>query len=70
MKAKAIDGHFLYYFADDKVSSDKIYTYVLYAYDDDNNYSYPIVVNVSLNDPLNDIICYPSDSITKAIKDE
>lgn len=34
-----------YYFEDKTVSPNKAYTYTLYAYDDKDNYSYPVTVN-------------------------
>ncbi len=44
------DGETLPYFADNNVSPDLAYTYTLYAYDDKDNYSYPIIINASLKE--------------------
>lgn len=48
------------YFADNDASSGVIYTYILYTYDDKNNFSYPILVNASLDDISSVLKCYPS----------
>lgn len=61
LQIKASDDYILHLYADNNVVSNKIYTYVLYAYDDKDNSSYPIVVNTTLNDPANDIICNTAD---------
>lgn len=59
---RASDDHILHFYSDHNVISNKIYTYVLYAYDDKNNYSYPVVVNATLSDPSNVIICHTVDN--------
>ena len=38
------------FFEDKNVIPGTVYTYTIYAYDDDNNYSYPILINASLDD--------------------
>ncbi len=50
-------GRPLPFFADNKVSSKIVYTYTLYAYDDNGINSYPIVINASLRDLDIGIIC-------------
>jgi hypothetical protein len=50
-------GRHLPFFADNKVSPIKVYTYTLYAYDDNGINSYPIVINASLRDLDSGLIC-------------
>lgn len=57
VKIKADDDHFYHFYADNNVVSNKIYSYVLYAYDDNNVNSYPVVVNASISDISNNVGC-------------
>jgi hypothetical protein len=49
------------YLADDKVSVGLTYTYTIYVYDNKDRYSYPIVVNASLNDYSSNQKCQSVD---------
>ncbi len=46
-----------FYYADKSVSLGMAYTYTLFAFDNENKYSYPILINASLNDWSPEIDC-------------
>ena len=54
----AIEDVKLLYFSDKTVSPGMVYTYTLFAYDKNNNYSFPILINASLSDWSETYGCY------------